>query len=181
MRISASRLLKSELHLFALVIWLGTDLFAQQIPRTELTTLTNTHVIIPIEPTVKPLLVMVGFSHKSSEDVAAWNKVYKIHYESDPRFDYYEIADFQGVPSFIMKMILHGMRRSIQEPERSHFAPFYVHEQEWKTLVGFDDPKITYLVLADKTGHVVWQIHGPATAAKAVELEAAIARMQPHP
>jgi len=178
MKSPVSKFLTSKLAFIALVIWLGTNLFAQQVPHTELTTLANAHVIIPINPTVKPLLVMVGFSHKSSEDAAAWNKIYKFRYETDPRLDYYEIADFEGVPSLIMKMILHGMRRSFQEPERSHFASFYEHEQGWKTLAGFDDPKITYLVLADKTGHVVWQIHGPATAAKAARLEKSVARLQ---
>lgn len=170
--------MRANLFVIALLIYSAVNLCAQQIPRTELTTLTDSHVVIPIVPPVKPLLVLVGFSHKSGEDAAAWNKVYKVRYETDPRLDYYEIADFEGVPSLVMKMILHGMRKSFQEPERSHFAPFYAHEQEWKKLVGFSDPNISYLVLADKTGRVVWQVHGPASAAKAADLEAAIAKLQ---
>jgi hypothetical protein len=165
---------------FAAFAVLAAQSLAQQIPRTELTTLTNSSVTIPVEPGVKPLLVVVGFSHKSSKDAADWNKLYKVTYETDPRLDYYEIGDFQGVPSFVMKMILHGMKRSFQEPERSHFAPFYTHEQDWKNLVRFTDPSICYVVLSDKTGHVAWQIRGPATAAKAAELEAAVANLVNH-
>ena len=161
----------------ALVVLIASPLFSQQIPQTELITLTNARVSIPIEPGVKPLLLLVGFSHKSSKDASAWNKLFQERYETDPRLDYYEIADFQGVPSFVMKMILHGIRRSLQEPERSHFDPFYTHEQEWKKLVGFDDPDIIYVLLADKTGRVVEQLRGPATADKAAALEAAIVNL----
>ena len=167
----------SWFYAFALVVLIASPLFSQQIPQTELITLTNARVSIPIEPGVKPLLLLVGFSHKSSKDASAWNKLFKECYETDPRIDYYEIADFQGVPSFVMKMILHGIRNSLQEPERSHFAPLYTHEQEWKKLVGFDDPDVIYVLLADKTGRVVWQIRGPANADKASELEAAIVNL----
>jgi hypothetical protein len=155
--------------------------FSQQIPRTEVTTLTGTHVSLPNEAAGKPLLLLLTFSHKGSDDLAAWNKHFKVAYETDQRIDYFELSDFQGVPPFVMKMILHGMRRSVHEPERSHFAPFYRQEVDWKKLVNYDDSKITYLVLADSGGHVVWQTRGPATDEKAAELEAAIVKQQAHP
>ena len=47
--------------------------------------------------------------------------------------------------------------------------------------VSFDDPKVTYLVLADGSGHVVWQAQGPATDEKAAALEAAIVKLQAQP
>ncbi len=59
------------------------------------------------------------------------------------------VAEFQGVPSFVMTMILRGMRRAIQEPERSHFATFFSGKEEWKKLVNYSDPKSAYVVLAD--------------------------------
>ena len=171
----------SRFWVCALVFLIAPPLFPQQIPPTDLITLTNARVSIPIQPGVKPLLLLVGFSHKSSKDASTWNKLYNERYETDPRLDYYEIADFQGVPSFVMKMILHGIRKSLQEPERSHFAPFYTHEQEWKKLVGFEAPDVIYVVLADKTGRVVWQIRGPATADKVTALEAAVVDLQGPP
>ena len=165
---------------FGALFLLTISSFSQQIPRTEVTTLTGTHVVLPQEAKGKPLLLLLTFSHKGSDDVAAWNKRFKVPYETDPRIAYFELADFQGVPPFVMKMILHGMRRSIHEPERSHFAPFLTQEEDWKKLVNYGDPKITYLILADESGHVVWQTRGPATDEKAADLEAAIAKQQPH-
>jgi hypothetical protein len=97
--------------------------WSQQIPRADVMTLTGTHVVLPIEAKAKPLLLLLTFSHKGSDDLAAWNKHFKVTYATDPRIDYFELSDFQGVPPFVMKMILHGMRRSVHEPERSHFRP----------------------------------------------------------
>lgn len=174
----------SDLHLvLPTSLWFLLSSFgiAQQIPRMQVTTLTGVQFVVPKEPTSdKPVLLMLSFSHKADDDLKAWNKHYKTIYENDPRLDYYEFADFQGVPSFVMKFILHGMRRSVQEPERSHFAPFYSQEQDWKKLVGYSDPKLGYLILTDGTGHVLFQINGPASDAKAQELEAAVKKARTH-
>jgi hypothetical protein len=153
---------------------------AQQLPKMELTTLDGVRVILPKEAGLTPLVLLLSFSHRGADDVAAWNKQFKVPYTNDQRIDFYELSDFQGVPQFVMKMILHGMRRSIKEPERSHSAPFYTQGENWKSLVTFDDPKIAYLLLADGSGHVVWQTQGPANQTKAVALEAAIVKLVSH-
>lgn len=161
-----------------LALALPLSSLSQQIPQMGVTTLTDQRVVLPVPGSSRPLVVLVTFSHKGSNDVAAWNKLFKARYETDPRVDYCELADFQGVPSFVMKMILHGMRRSVEEPEKSHVAPFYANEDAWKKLVGFSDPDVTYVVLADSAGRVAWQVHGPASDAKAAQLEAAIVSLQ---
>jgi len=162
-----------------LTLLLPLSSWSQQIPRMDVTTLTNQHVALPVPGSARPLLVLVTFSHKGSDDVAAWNKLSKSRYETDPRLDYCELADFQGVPSFAMKMILHGMRRSVDEPEKSHLAPFFSLEDAWKKLVEFGDPGITYVVLADAGGRVAWQTHGPASDVKVAQLDAAIVKLHP--
>jgi len=80
-----------------------------------------------------------------------------------------------------MKMIMHGLRRSVPEPERSHFAPFYADEDRWKKLVSFDDPKIAYVVLAHPNGDVIWQTRGPSSDALTAEVETAIVKLRPNP
>lgn len=155
----------------------GMPGFCQQIPQTRFTTLTGAHVVIPQQSSAKPLLLLVGFSHKASGDLSAWNKRFKVTYETDPRVEYYELADFEGVPGFVMKLIRHGMRRSMKEPERSHVAPFYEHGKDWQSLVEYQESAVVYLVLADGGGHVLWQTKGPANDAKAAELESHVAKL----
>ena len=112
----------------------------QTIPSVDATTLDNARVVLPIPAGTKPLIVLVTFSHKGSDDVAAWNKAFRAKYETDPRVDYYELADLQSAPSLIVKMIVHSMRGSVQEPERAHLAPIFVKTGEWKKLANQGRP-----------------------------------------
>jgi hypothetical protein len=146
---------------------------AQTVPHTEVTSLNGQALSFPRPGSEKPLLIVLSFSHKGGDDVSNWYKYVK----EDPRLDYYELADFQGVPSLIMKMILHGMRRSVKEPERSHLAPFYSNEDQWKQLAHFEDPAVAYVLLAKAKGEVIWQTRGPATDAGAADLKAALKKL----
>ena len=107
----------------------------QKLPPVQTKTLDGKPVVLPGEGRTKPLLLLLGFSHKSDDDFRKWAERARTPYLSDPRLDYYELVDLQGVPSIIDKMIVHGMRRAVKEPRRSHFAPFYQHEADWKVLV----------------------------------------------
>lgn len=150
---------------------------AQVVPATSARALDGSVIAFPKPESRKPLLLMVGFSHKSSEDFKQWNQRMLSPYLSDPRIDYYELADLQGVPSFIMKMILHGMRREIHGAEQSHFAPLTAGEDEWKKTVSYSSSAHTYLVLADASGHVVWRTQGTPDDEKAAGLKKALAEV----
>lgn len=159
---------------------LAVSAAAQQIPHTEAKSLTDHPIVVPVPGATKPLVVIIAFSSKGGDDSGAWNKAFHVRYETDPRIDYVELADFQGVPSFVMGMILHGMRRSVQEPEKSHLAPFFAQEDTWKKVVSFKDPKVAYVLLADPSGRIVWQTTGPASDEKVAALEAAIVDLLGH-
>jgi hypothetical protein len=150
--------------------------FAQTLPTLTTKTLDDQQVVIPGAGRTKPLLLFLGFSHKSGDDFKKWADEARTPFVADSRIDYYELADLESAPALIRKMIVHGMRGSVKEPRRGHVAPFAEHDTEWKRLVNFDDPNVVYVVLADPEGHVVWQSRGPATEAKAQELEAMITK-----
>ena len=105
---------------------------AQSVPPTTAKALDGSAVTFPTPQSQKPLLVLVGFSHKSSADFKEWNQRILSPYLNDPRIDYYELADLQGVPSLIRTMILHGMRREVPKAQHSHFAPLTAGEEDWK-------------------------------------------------
>ena len=151
---------------------------AQQIPALQVTTLDKSQITLPLPGSTKPLLILVAFSRKGGDDTAAWNKHFRANYETDPRIDYIELADLERIPSVVLAMILHGMRRSVQEPERSRLAPLFSQGELWKRLVAEGDPNIAYVVVADPAGHVVWQTKGPASDDKAKALEAAILQLE---
>jgi hypothetical protein len=162
--------------LFACLVITCTCL-AQSVPSTTATALDGSAVTFPRSQSQKPLLVVVGFSHKSSGDFKAWNQRVLSPYLNDRRIDYYELADLQGVPSFVRSMILHGMRREIPEAQHSHFAPFTAGEADWKKAVGYSASNNTYLILADASGHIVWQTSGVPGDEKVAALKQALARL----
>jgi hypothetical protein len=152
---------------------------AQNIPATTAKALDGSAVVLPKLADKKPLVVIVGFSHKSSQDFKAWNQRALSPYLTDPRVDYYELADLEGVPSFVRAMILHGMRREVPKAQHAHFAPMTTGEAEWKKIVGYSASKDTYLILAEPSGRVVWQTSGVPDDEKVAALKQTLATLLP--
>lgn len=163
----------------ALTVLLASSLLgiAQSIPETQGKALDDTPVIFPQKGDSRPLIIMIGFSHKSSQGFDAWNKKILSSYLSDPKVVYYEVANLQGVPSFVRGMILHGMRRTVPKPEHPHFLPIFSAEEEWKKAAGFSDPNAPYVLVADATGKIVWQTHGMPTESSIAECKETIAKL----
>lgn len=155
--------------------------YAQQVPATKAKALDGSKIEFPDPKNPKPLLLVIGFSHKSSDQTQAWDKRLAPLYLKSASVSYYEVADFQGVPQFILKMILHGMRREIPTAEHSHFVILDSNEQEWEKLVNFSAADESYLVVAGGDGKVLWQTHGVITDVKFDALQKAITLAPPPP
>ena len=161
-------------------LWLAGLCRAQQVPVTHATALDKSVVSFPGNAG-KPLVLLISFSHKGEKECDSWNHRLKPDYIHESRVDYYELADFEGVPSFVMSFILHGMRRKISKDEHAHFVPFYSGEAQWKQLVAYSSPEDAYLVVADAAGHVLWQEHGPLSNVKYSELQAVVTKQVSKP
>ncbi len=165
---------------FALSIFLFAGKFSGQqttaqskrVPQTQEKALDGSSVKFPNNR--KLLLLVIGFTHKSDKQFDGWNQKLKADYAHNPHVAYYEMADFQGVPSFVMWMISHGLHRKIPKDEQAYFVPFFHHEDEWKKLTAYSVPADAYLIVASADGRVLWQTHGPQTDAKYTELQQAI-------
>ncbi|MGA7854538.1 MAG: hypothetical protein WCA15_14520 [Candidatus Acidiferrales bacterium] len=150
----------------------------QQIPATQAKTLAGTSVSFPDAASGKPLLFVIGFSHKGGEQCESWNKKLSSLYLNDSRVWYYEAADFQGVPSLILKMILHGMRKEIPANQHPRFVLLESNEQEWKKLANYSAPDDAYVILASPSGRLVWQTKGPMDPPQVEALQAALAKLE---
>jgi hypothetical protein len=168
-------------RLLALISVAASIAAAQHIPVTQGTALDGSSISLPKPDASKPLLLVVGFSHKSNNQFKNWNQRLKPAYGTEARLDWYELADFQSVSSFTMHLVMHGMRRSVPKPQWPHFILFQSAEDDWKKLVGFSSPDDAYVVVADGKGNVLWQTHGPPTDAGLADLQSAIAKLLPKP
>jgi hypothetical protein len=131
-------------------------------------------VSFPDPASAKPLLFVLGFSHQSSGPCEAWNKRLSPLYLNDSHILYYQAADFQGVPSLMLKMILHGMRKQIPANEHSRFVLLQENEEQWKGAAKFSVANEPYILLTNPAGNIVWQTHGAVTDAEFAALQAAI-------
>lgn len=147
---------------------------AQQIPATHAKTIDGSSVSFPDAASGKPLLFVVGFSHQSGTPCQAWDKRLSPLYLNDSRILYYQAADFQGVPSFLLKMILHGMKKEIPANEHSRFVLLQADEDQWKSAAKFTAANDPYILLANPTGQIVWQTHGVVTDEQLTALQAAV-------
>ncbi len=147
---------------------------AQTIPPINSKTLNDTQITLPNSGTSQPLILVVGFSHKSSESCGPWGKRLAADFHANPKIAYYQIPVLQDAPSFVRGFILRGMRKDVPAAEQSHYIPVYDHEADWKKLVGFSGPDEAYVMVADPQGHVVWQTHGAMNDTSYGEMKAAV-------
>lgn len=154
----------------------GGFCLAQTLPATRTKALDGADIEFPETGSHKPIVVMVGFSHKSSGQFEAWNKALLSRYIKDSQVSYFELVDLAGVPAMVKPMILHGMRRTIHGEEQSHFAPFYSDDAAWKKAVNFAAQDHAYLIVADQAGSIVWQTDGAPDDAKVAALQGALAK-----
>ena len=174
----------NSLKYFVILITLGSFAglcTAQQVPLTHAKALNDSMVTFPQSDSAKPLLLLVGFTHKSQKQCDLWNQKFKPLYAEGSQVTYYELADFQGVPSLVMRMILHGMRREIPKDEHARFLLLDSNEEEWKKLVSYSASEDAYLIVADARGRVLWQAHGAPTDPTYSELQAVLAKQLSSP
>jgi len=148
----------------------------QSIPPIKAKTLADAEITLPKPGSTQFLLLVLGFSHKSGDTCAPWDKRLLSDYHSDPRVSYYQLPVLQGAPSLVRPMILRGMRKDIPAEQQAHFLPILDHEDDWKKLVNFSAPDDPYILLSDPQGRVLWQTHGPLTNASYEALKSALSK-----
>lgn len=171
---------RKAIQIWAVLLFLGIGVpaFAQNIPTVKAKTLDDTEIELPKPGSQQALILVLGFSHKSAETCSPWSKRLASDFHGDTTVMYYQIPVLQDAPSFVRPMILHGMRKDIATTEHSHVLPVYNNESDWKKLVGFAGADEAYIVVADASGHVLWQTHGPMNDAAYGELKSALAKLK---
>jgi len=150
---------------------------AQSIPVVKAKALDNSEIALPNPGSRRPLILILGFSHKSGELCEVWGKKISADYESDARVSYFMMPVLEGAPSLVRPMILHGMRKNVPAHELPHFVPLYANESAWKKLVSFSTPDDAYLLVATPEGHPVWQAHGSYSDAVYTNLKQSLAAL----
>jgi hypothetical protein len=162
-------------------LWLATaPLKAEVLPELDAKDLNGQPVALAaaLSRTAATIL-LVGFSHGSSDACKAWEDILWAGHGKDPHCSLYSLYEIEGAPGFVVPMITHGIRSKTPEERQSHVLLTRKGRSEWQARLGYDakagkdDP---YLVLVDAGGKILWQDHGSAEPGRDKALEAALAK-----
>jgi ATP10 protein len=135
------------------------------VPKSQGTTLAGTAVALPDALKGKVGVLVVGFSHASQGQVAAWGRRLAADYGKSQDVMFLEIPMLAGAPKMLRGMIVKSMGKSVPQEERPHFLPMMEGEPAWRAVAHYDKPDDAYVLIVDETGTVQWQTEGEATDA----------------
>jgi hypothetical protein len=135
------------------------------IPKAEGTTLTGKAIVLPEAMKSKVGVLVLGFSHGSQEQVAAWGRRLAADYAQSKDVVYFEVPILAGAPKILRGMIVKKMASSVPKVERPHFLPLTENEAGWRTVAHFSKPDDAYVLVIDGNGSVLWQTEGDTTDA----------------
>jgi hypothetical protein len=141
------------------------------VPKSQGTTLAGTPVTLPDALNGKFGVLVVGFSHASQGQVAAWGRRLAADYGNSQDVTYFEIAMLAGAPKMVRGMIVKSMGKSVPQEERPHFLPMMEGEPDWRAVAHYNKPDDASVLIVDETGTVRWQTEGKATDAAYADLK----------
>jgi ATP10 protein len=130
-------------------------------PKIQGESLSGKRVELPEAVSGKVAVLVFGFSRASKAPTTTWGTKIFEGFASQPEFAIYQLPVLQEVPRLLHGMIISGMQKNVPEKLHDHFVPLLQKEAELKKLVSYKEPDDAYLVVLDRAGKIVYQIHGP--------------------
>ena len=135
------------------------------MPKVEGESLAGHHIALPDDAANKVAVLIFGFSKASKVPTAAWAKKVSADFASQPAFALYQLPVLEDVPRLVRGMVISSIRKGVAEDTRDHFVPILNGEAELKKLVSYKEQDDAYLVVLNRKGRIVAQIHGAVTDA----------------
>ena len=121
-------------------------------------------------------VVFVAFEMEQQRDVDTWAPWLKQTLPEFPGSDFYEIPTIKPMVAPMRWVINRGMRGGIPDRAvRERTVTLYIDKAPFKRSLGITTESVIQVLLVDRAGRVLWRTTGPYTAAKAAQLEQALA------
>ncbi len=143
------------------VLALGIGILsAQDLPRIGGESLSGRHVILPDAVSGRVAVLVLGFTKASKTPTTAWGARIETDFASNPEFVLYQLPVLEDVPGIIRGMVISSIKKSVPEKQRDHFVPVLHGEGELRKLVSYKEQDDAYLIVLDRKGSIVYQMHG---------------------
>ena len=87
-----------------------------------------------------------------------------------PALVLYQLPVLEDMPGFIRGMVISNIKNGVPDERRDYFVPVVKGESELKKLVNYKEPDDAYLILLNRKGEIVYQMHGALTEPSYAEL-----------
>jgi len=160
-----TRLASLAFLVFALISARAQNSADTPMLKVEGESLAGHHIVLPVAASGKVAVLIFGFTKASKVPTAAWAKKISTGFASQPAFALYQLPVLEDVPRLVRGMVISGIRKGVPEETRDHFVPILNGEAELKKLVGYKEQDDAYLVVLNREGKIVGQMHGAVTDA----------------
>jgi hypothetical protein len=148
-----------------LLLALSLPASAATLPATTATALDGHTVTLPRDLTAPATILILGFTHASSDPSTAWEKSIHTSLATSPSIAFYDMPVLQDAPAFVRPLILRGIRKQVPDALKPRFLPLTSNEAAWKLFASFSPSAAdaAYILLVDRSGSLRWQTHAPLT------------------
>ena len=160
-----------------LALAFATVSVAQELPRIEGGSLAGRYVVLPEAVGGKVAVLVLGFSKASKTPTSAWGQRIETDFAKTPALVLYQLPVLEDVPGFIRGMVISNIKKGVPEERRGYFVPVLHGESGLKKLVSYKEPDDAYLILLDRKGEIVYQMHGALSDPSYAELHQRIATL----
>ncbi len=136
------------------------------MPHIEGESLAGHKIAFPDATAGKVAVLVFGFTKASKGPTRSWADKILSEFGSRAGFELYQLPVLEDVPRLIRGMVISGIKKGVKENLRDHFVPILQGEAELKKLVGYEEPDGAYLVILDRSGQIVRQMHGAYSEAQ---------------
>lgn len=150
----------------------AADQNAQSFPRIRGESFAGREIDLPDAVLGKVTVMIFGFTKASGTPTGVWAKRISADFGSRNGFEVYQLPVLEDVPRLFRGMVISGIKKGVPQNEREHFVPILQGEAELKKAVSYSQPGDAYLVVLDRQGKVVQQMHGSLDDARYSQLRA---------
>ena len=132
------------------------------MPRIEGENFADHKVTLPDDAAGKVAVLVFGFTKASSKTTGAWADKLSADFGSHPGFELYQLPVLEAVPRVFRGMVVSGIKKGVPQAKRDHFVPILQGEAQLKNTVMYKEADDAYIVLLNRAGEIVQQVHGAA-------------------
>lgn len=136
--------------------------------------LAGNKVVLPEAANGRVAILVFGFTKASKDPTKAWATKLNSEFAGRPNFVLYQLPVLEEVPRLFRGMVISGMKKGVLENLREHFVPILQGEAGLKNLVSYKEPDDAYVVMLDRYGRIVEQLHSSSPDPRYSQLETEI-------